>query len=149
MTAQSVSDFFLVFCMNAATTSDSRLDVEGIYNELYAPGFPAKQDALVMAGAIEWHRETKGAQKFTIHLVDPGDKPIFTIEGQTEVDARIEGRAPAKTHLIFPLENLVFVKPGRYRVVVALKDGELKGQSLYLLHSATEDEHLKFGSDDK
>jgi|TARA_Y100000310_G_C20684529_1_gene818107 hypothetical protein len=135
MSATGVSDFFLVFCERAVTGSDGKLNIEGIYNELYAPDFPAKQEALVLSGTLEWRRETEGMQPFTVHLLDPHDKPIFTIEGQTEVDARSEARAPAKTHLIFPLENLVFVNPGRYRIVVLVSDGELAGPSLHLLRS--------------
>lgn len=140
MTTSTVSDFFLVFCEHAATGPGGKLNIEGIYNELYAPGFPAKQDTLVLAGVLEWQRETSGVQPFTIHLVDPTEKPIFTVEGETEVDARIDGRAPAKTHLIFPLENLVFMHPGRYGVVVELQHDQLRGPSLYLLHSGSENE---------
>lgn len=142
MTAERISDFFLVFCEHAATGPDGKLNIEGIYNELYAADFPAMQDTLELAGMLEWRRDTEGVQPFTIHLLDPGDKPMFTIKGQTEVDARIEGRAPAKTHLIFPLENLVFVKPGRYRVVMKFNDGELAGPSLHLLRSSSDEKIL-------
>ena len=148
MTTDHISDFFLVFCEHAGTRPDGKLNIEGIYNELYAPTFPARQDALELAGMIEWRRDTEGVQPFTIHLVDPAGKPIFSIEGQTEIDARVEARAPAKTHLIFSLENLVFVNPGRYRLVVNFQDGGLAGPSLHLLHSPGEGERLDPGAEE-
>jgi len=131
------TNFFMVFCENAATSPDGKLNIEGIYNELYAPGFPAKQDRLVLAGVLEWQRDTSGVQPFTVHLIDPIEKPIFTVKGQTDVDARVDDRAPAKTHLILPLDNLVFMNPGQYGIVLELGDDELCGPSLHLLRSSS------------
>jgi len=125
----------LFFCEHAESGPDGRLNVAGIFNELYAPGFPARQDRLTLAGIIEWDRITSGSQPFVIHLLDPDDKPIFTIEGKSDVDPRPDTRPPARTHLILPLENLVFVRPGQYRARMALQDREIAGPSLYLLPS--------------
>ncbi len=125
----------LFFCEHAATRTDSKLTVEGIFNELYANGFPAKQDELILAGIIEWDREINGQQEFIIHLLDPDKKPIFTIEGVSEIDGRSDKRPPAKTHLIFPLENLVFTEPGEYQVCLELLGQQISGPSLYLMRS--------------
>jgi hypothetical protein len=122
----------LFFCENAVSGPDGKLDVEGIFNELYAPGFPASQDRLILAGIIEWDRHTEGTQPFVIHLLDPDNKPIFTIEGHSDVDARPDTRPPARTHLILPLENLVFIRPGQYRARLELQDQQISGPSLYL-----------------
>jgi hypothetical protein len=128
----------LFFCEHAATRSDGKLTVEGIYNELYAPSFPAKQDQILLAGIIEWDRDIKGNQPFTIHLLDPEAKPIFTIEGHTEVDERPDERPPAKTHLIFPLENLIFTDPGQYQVRIDLLGQQISGPPLHLMSSNKE-----------
>lgn len=130
-------DTVLFFCEHAATRSDSKLTVEGIYNELYAPDFPAKQDRILLAGIIEWDRDIHGSQNFKINLLDPDKIPIFTIEGSTEIDERPENRAPAKTHLIFPLENLVFVAPGQYQIQLELLDTLIAGPCLHLMRSNT------------
>lgn len=125
----------LFFCEHAATRSDGKLTVEGIFNELYAPSFPAKQDKLLLAGIIEWDRNINGKQPFTINLLDPDAKPIFTIEGHSEIDERSDERPPAKTHLIFPLENLIFTDPGQYQVRIDLLGQQILGPSLHLMHS--------------
>jgi len=126
----------LFFCEHAQTRSDGKLNVDGIYNELYAAGFPAKQAHLVLAGIVEWDRHIQGSQPFTIHILDPDEQTIFTIEGHSEIDARSNDRPPARTHLIFPLENLVFTDPGQYRVRMEVVNTQFFGSSLYLLHSS-------------
>ena len=128
----------LFFCEHAATRPDGKLTVDGIFNELYAPSFPAKQDHILLAGIIEWDRTTNGKQPFIIHLLDPELKPIFTIEGHSEVDARSDERPPAKTHLIFPLENLIFTDPGQYQVRIDLSGQEISGPCLHLMQSKKE-----------
>ncbi len=127
----------LFFCEHAETRSDGKLNVEGIYNELYAGGFPAKQAHLVLAGIVEWDRHIQGKQPFTIHILDPEEKTIFTIEGHSEIDARPDDRPPARTHFIFPLENIVFIDPGQYRVRIEILNTQFFGSSLYLLRSST------------
>ena len=128
-------DTVLFFCEHAATRSDSKLTVEGIYNELYAQDFPARQDQLLLAGLIEWDRDSHGSQHFKINLLDPDKKPIFTIEGCSEIDERPEHRPPAKTHLIFPLDNLVFVVPGQYQIQLEVSGQQIPGPSLHLMRS--------------
>lgn len=135
MADPGIRSLTLFFCQDAESGSDGRLNAHGIYNELYASGFPAKQDRIVLAGVIEWDRALEGEQPFTIHLADPGGKPIFSIEGRTTVDARPPNRPPARTHLVFPLEELVFVTPGEYPIVLEYSGQQLGGPTLYLLKS--------------
>ncbi len=125
----------LVFCERADTRSDGKLDTCGIFNELYAPGFPARQDYLVLAGLIEWDRDAVGRREFRIEITDPGGQSIFTIDGHTDVDARDHTRPPPRTHLVFPLNNLVFPEPGTYRTRVRLDDNTMDGPDLYLMSS--------------
>jgi len=129
----------LFFCEQAATGSDSKLNVEGIYNELYATDFPAKQDRIVLAGIVEWDRDVEGTQPFKIDLLDTDNISIFTIEGHSEIDARPDDRVPAKTHLIFPLENLVFPGPGQYQIRLDILSQQIAGPSLYLMHTPQND----------
>ncbi|MCI0446928.1 hypothetical protein L0152_27465 [bacterium] len=112
--------------------------MNGIFNELYASGFPARQEQVILAGIVEWDRDEEGKQPFTIHLMDPDENPIFTIHGYSEVDARPDSRPPARTHLIFPLENLVFTSPGQYRIRMDISGQRISGPSLYLLHTSHE-----------
>ena len=123
----------LFFCEHAVTRADGKLDTSGIFNELYSSGFPAKQERVILAGIVEWDRDVEGLIDFKIQLLDPGKKPIFTISGNSEIDARSTSRPPAKSHFIFPLENLVFTEPGEYEVSLETLNKQFTGPSLYVL----------------
>ena len=125
----------LLFCEDAVTRPDGKLDINGVFNELYASGFPARQERVIIAGIIEWERSINGKQPFIIHLRDPDKKTIFTIDGYTDVDARRADQAPAKTHLILPLENLIFPSVGEYQLHMEILDQQFLGPSLYLIAS--------------
>ena len=42
-------------CEDASSREDGRVDVAGIFHQLYAPGFPAQQERMVLAAAVEWN----------------------------------------------------------------------------------------------
>ncbi len=125
----------LFFCQHADTNADGQLNLQGIFTELHAPGFPASQDRLTIAGIIEWDKQQQGKIPFEIHLVDQQGKSIFTIEGHSEVDARSEDQSPAKTQLLMPVEKIVFPEPGLYRAQCLIAGKKFSGPSLYLLRS--------------
>ena len=129
-------DAVFLFCTNAAVGPDGKLDIHGIFNELYAADFPARQDRLVLAGVIEWQRTVTGRIPFTIDLADPQGLSIFTIEGHTDVDARTGAQAPAKTQFVFPMEKVMFPAPGRYRIRLTIDGSEIDGPSMHLLRSS-------------
>ncbi len=122
-----------LFCTDANTRSDGKLDIQGVFNELYANDFPARQERLVLVGVVEWPRELDGRIPFTVDLVDAEGLAIFSIEGHTEVDARPAARAPAKTHFVLPMENVMFPSHGCYSVRVNLNGEEIAGPAIHLL----------------
>ncbi len=122
------------FCDDAATEG-GKLHIHGIYNELMAEGFPARQERLVLCGVIEWRPDDTGRQAFSVDLLDPGEQPVFTVEGHTDVHDVGAGRPPARTHLILPLENVVFPCAGRYRTRFRFGEVERFGPDLYLSDS--------------
>ncbi len=124
-----------LFCADAQAGPDGMLDIHGVFNELYAPDFPARQDQMVLVGIVEWQRDLQGRIPFTVDLTDADGKAIFSIEGHTEVDARPPSKAPAKTHFILPLKNVMFPAPGHYRVRININNSELAGPSMHLLRS--------------
>ncbi len=124
-----------LFCTDATARADGKLDIHGVFNELYAPDFPARQDHMVLVGIVEWQRELQGRIPFAVDLVDAEGMAIFSIDGHTDVDARPPAKAPAKSHFILPLENVMFPAPGRYRVRIRLDDSELAGPSMHLLRT--------------
>ena len=103
-----------LFCTDAGTGPDGKLNIHGVFNELQAPDFPARQDSMVLVGIVEWHRDVQGRIPFAVDLTDPEGLAIFSIAGHTDVEARPESRAPAKTQLILPLEKVMFPVPGHY-----------------------------------
>jgi len=125
----------LFFCKHADTNDGGQLNMHGIFNELYAPGFPARQDLLFIAGIIEWDKHKQGKIPFQIHLADDQGKAIFTIEGHSEVDSRTENQPPAKTQLLMPVEKVVFPEAGRYGVECLIEGENFSGPSLYLMQS--------------
>ena len=122
-----------LFCTDAGTGPDGKLNIHGIFSELQAPDFPARQDSMVLVGIIEWQRDVQGRIPFSVDLADPDGKAIFSIEGHTDVEARSQSRAPAKTQLILPLEKVMFPAPGHYRARIKINDIEVQGPSMHLL----------------
>ena len=125
-----------LFCADAQAGLDGKLDIHGVFNELHAPDFPARQDQMVLVGIVEWQRDLQGQIPFTVDLVDSDGKAIFSIEGHTDVDARLPEQAPAKTHFILPLKNVMFPAPGQYRAQISINSCELAGPSMHLLRTA-------------
>ena len=115
-------------------SSGTKVDVQGAFNDLFAPGFPAVQSRMVIVAGLEWDRSDDGNFRFRVDLLDPSDKPCLTVEGETRVDPRAPDRPPARTCLIMPVENVVFPVPGRYRFSVRAKGRVIKGTALHLLH---------------
>lgn len=127
-----------LFCKEADTGPDGNLDIHGVFNELYAPDFPARQESMTLVGMIEWQREREGRIPFVVDLADSAGVAVFSVEGHTDVDARPPSRAPAKTHLVLPLKNVTFPAPGRYRVRVNIDGAEISGPSMHLLRDQNE-----------
>ena len=124
-----------LFCTAAGTGPDGKLNIQGIFSELQAPDFPARQDSMVLVGIVEWQRDLEGRIPFTVDLTDPEGMAIFSIEGHTDVEARPQSMAPAKTQLILPLKKVMFPVPGHYRVRIKINDTELQGPSMHLLRT--------------
>ena len=128
-------DAVFLFCKEASAGPDGKLDIYGVFNELYAPDFPARQEHMVLVGIVEWPRERQGRIPFSIEFRDPEQLSIYSIEGHTEVDARPRSRAPAKSQFILPLKNVTFPAPGHYRITIDIDGAELSGPSMHLMRS--------------
>ena len=121
-----------LFCDDAGTDEYGKLSIRGVLNELQASDFPARQERLVLVVVVEWDGAEHGRIPFRIDLLGPDDDPVFTVDGHTDVKQASEPGAPAKTQMIMPLENVLFVRPGRYRVRLTFGEQAHEGPSLYL-----------------
>jgi len=126
---------FSAICEDARPTPDGKLDVHGVYHDLAAPGFPARQDHLVLALVLEWDREDHGRYLFKADLEHEDGKVSVTVEGETEVHRPDATRPPARSQLIMPLEGIVFPRAGQYQFRVKVKGQTLDGPSLYLMEA--------------
>lgn len=125
-----------LLCDDARITPEGKLDIHGVFNDLYAPGFPARQDRVVLVLVVEWAREDHGRFQFRVDLVAPDGRPSLTVNGHTDVDARPAERPPARTQLVMPLETVIFPVPGPYRFRIRVKGVEHDGPTLYLMRTA-------------
>ncbi|MDH5589164.1 MAG: hypothetical protein OEZ65_07005 [Gemmatimonadota bacterium] len=126
-----------VVCDDAQLNPEGKLDVRGVFNDLYAPGFPAKQDHMVLVLVVEWDRDDEGRHQFRVDLEDDAGKPTLSVEGYSDVDRRPANRPPPRTRLVMPLEDVVFPQAGGYTFQVKIKGRTLRGPSLYLVESET------------
>jgi hypothetical protein len=122
-------------CDEASMTPDGKMDVRGLFNDLAAPGFPAKQDRMVLVTTIEWDPGDEGRNAFRVDLLGPDGRPSLTVDGHTEVERRAHDRPPPRTRLILPLEGVVFPQPGRYTFEIRVRGRKLRGPSLFLMEA--------------
>ena len=122
----------LFFCHRAGSDDSGQLEIRGIFDELRAPSFPARQPRMRLAGLVSWNEGERGRVPFLIELLDPGDKVVFTIQGFSEVQESPGSAAPPRTQLNLPLEDVTFPEPGRYRVRLQVEETQVYGPSLYL-----------------
>lgn len=124
---------FSAICEDARPTPDGKVDVHGVYHDLSAPGFPAKQDRLVLVLVIEWERADHGRYLFKADLEDDDAKISLTVEGETEVHRTVPDQPPARSQLIMPMEGVVFPHAGQYTFRVKVKGHTLEGPGIYLM----------------
>lgn len=129
-------------CDDAHIRPDGRMDVRGTFNDLAAPGFPAKQDRMVLVVVIEWDRADQGRNKFRVDLIAPDGRTALTVDGHTDVERVPSDRPPSRTRLILPLEEVVFPTPGSYLFQIRVKGRRLRGPSLFLLQHGPEEESV-------
>lgn len=122
-----------VACDKAHVLPDGRVrDILGVFNELYAPGFPAQQDHMTVVFVVQWGRDESGRIPLRVDLVDDAEKKILTIQGHTEVEHRTAERAPAQTHLVLPLDEVRFPHPGAYHFRLKAGNSEQHALSIFL-----------------
>jgi len=124
-----------LFCTDASAGPDGKLNIHGVFNDLRAPDFPARQEQMVLAGIVEWDRHEQGRIPFRIDLTDPEGMSIFTIDGHTDVKPQPRSKAPARTQFILPLKNVMFPAPGRYQIRMDFNGKEMTGPSMHLIRS--------------
>ena len=112
---------------------DGRMDVHGIFQELAAPGFPARQDRLTLVTTIEWDDSERGAIDFSVNLLDPDRSPVLTINAQTQVEDEYAVNRPARTQMAIPVESIVFPRAGTYEFELTVGEERVPLVPIYLM----------------
>jgi hypothetical protein len=133
-----VKFLYAFLCDGAEARPDGRLDAHGVFHQLFAPGFPARQDALTLVLAVEWEEGEEGDQEFRIDLLDPSRSPVLTVQGSTEVRERRRGEAPPLTRLVLPTQNVIFPVEGTYEFVLHVADRKIPCAPLHLIEHPDE-----------
>ena len=128
---------YSVIAEDAQLRSDGRMDVHGVFHELYARGFPARQDRLTLVTTIEWAADERGAIDFSVNLLDPDRAPVLTINAQTQVEDEYAVHRPARTQMAIPIDGITFPRTGTYEFELTVGDHKQPLTTLYLI----EDEH--------
>lgn len=121
-----------IACDAASVSPQGKLDVQGIYNELSAPDFPAAQDTLTVVLVLEWGAREAGEQPIRADLISPDGEMVVTIQGHTDVEFGPDNEVPPQTRIILPLENVVFQNPGRYFLRVQAGSETVDALPLYV-----------------
>ena len=124
---------FSAVCDDARPTPTGRMDLHGVYHDLAAPGFPAKQEHMVLVLVLEWDRKDHGRYLFKADLEDEDGKVSLTVEGETDVHESPPDQPPARSQLIMPMDEVVFPRPGQYTFRVRVKGQALEGPGIYLM----------------
>jgi hypothetical protein len=124
---------YAMVCEHAHERPDGRLDVHGVFHQLYAPGFPAQQETLTLAVAVEWEPHERGSIEFTIELLDPSRSPTLSITGGTEVGEQQPFQGPPLTRVVLPLPGVIFPSEGSYVFELVVKGERQRLAPLHLI----------------
>ncbi|MBW3569675.1 MAG: hypothetical protein KY467_01095 [Gemmatimonadetes bacterium] len=124
---------YSVIAEDAQLRNDGRMDAHGIFHELYARGFPARQEGLTLVTTIEWDATERGSIDFTVNLLDPDRAPVLTINAQTQVEDQYAVHRPARTQMAIPIDQLIFPRAGAYEFELAVGETKQALAPIYLI----------------
>jgi hypothetical protein len=110
----------------ANITGDGKLNIMGIFHEIYASSFPARHASMHLIATLgaelgEWNQ----TRDFTIKLLDEDGNQIMDLTGQIDIPKGERGRKP-EVNIILGLNDVIFPKPGTY-VFAIFVDKDHKG----------------------
>lgn len=130
---------YAVIAEDAQLRHDGRMDVHGIFHELYAPGYPARQERLTLVTTIEWDEAERGAIDFSVNLLDPDGSPVLTINAETQVEDQYAVHRPARTQMAIPMEEIVFPRAGAYEFELSVGEVRQALAPIYLIENVEEE----------
>lgn len=116
----------------ANITREGKLNVMGIFNDIFAHSFPARHSSMHLVSILGAELGEYGQTRdFTVRLLDADGNPIFDLSGQFQVPRGGQGRKP-KVNLILELKDIVFPNEGIFQFVLLVDKDQKDELSLYV-----------------
>lgn len=117
----------------ANITGDGKLNVMGVFNDIYSFNFPARHPTMHLVGKLSAELgEYDQTRNFTIKLLnEDGNQVFMDISGQFQIPKGERGRKP-EVNLILELKDVVFPNPGIYQFVLLVEKDYKCDLSLYV-----------------
>ncbi|HQX17540.1 MAG TPA: hypothetical protein PLA27_14040 [Anaerolineales bacterium] len=116
----------------ANITGDGKLNVMGVFNDIFSFSFPARHSSMHLVGKLGAELGEYGqTRNFTIKLLDEDGNHVMDISGQFVIPKGERGRKP-EVNLILELKDVIFPKPGIYQFVLLVEKDQKCELSLYV-----------------
>lgn len=116
----------------ANMTGDGKLNVMGIFEEIYSSNFPARHPSMHLVASLAAELGEYGQERnFTVKLLDEDGLQLLELGGTFQVPIGQRGRKP-QINMIFDLKDVVFPKPGIYQIALFIDKDHKCATSLYL-----------------
>jgi len=114
----------------ASSTSDGKLYMMGVFDQIRAVSFPVKHPDMYLVVKLSADPSEYGRYfKLDIKIVDESDKPVVpALAAGATIPVGEQGQK-LTLNSVFKLANITFPKPGTYRFLVEI-DQVLKGSLL-------------------
>lgn len=111
--------FLVADCANIS--DNGKLNIMGIFQTIYAPGFPIMHPKLVLILKLVPEFDEYGVEHdVRIELVDGDGKLVFRLDFQVKFGVPVEGKKP-ETIQILELNGIGFKHPGKFQIVLFIK----------------------------
>ena len=123
----------------ANVTKNGKLNVMGIFKNIYASKFPAKHLSMTLVIKLGADLGEFDERKLTVKLLEADGKELMSLETPIVLPKLIPGQRP-EINAIFQINEVVFPKAGRYQFSIFV-DKDFKGSlpiDLILIESTEE-----------
>ncbi len=104
----------------ANITGDGKLNVMGIFNDIYSFNFPARHSSMHLVAKLGAElEEYDQTRNFVVKLLDADASHIMDVSGQFQIPKGERGRKP-EVNIILELKDVVFPNPGIYQFVLLI-----------------------------
>ncbi len=103
-------------------TAEGKLNILGIFSQLYAPGVPARHPSMQFVVQFAFEPTETGEKNIRIALQDADGVQVLSLQSSLMIQAA-PGPDPVVVNQVLVLQDVVFPKFGSYEFAIEL-DGE-------------------------